>query len=121
MLTKLLITLLVIVGALFYIRKPKVKQRSESVSQQGQRLLFKYITMGLVTVTLLGSVGYWYWSWQDGQQIVNVTIVSPNDATSQVYRVHKRDIGLTEITTIEGVKVRLSSQERIVIAPASSK
>ncbi|MCG9696352.1 hypothetical protein [Shewanella sp. Isolate11] len=121
MLTKLLITLLIIAGALFYIRKPKVESRRETATQQGQRLLFKYIAMAIVALALLGSGGYWYWSWQSGNEIVNVTIVSPNDGNSNIYRVHKRDIGINEITTVDGIKVRLSNQERVVIAPALSQ
>ncbi len=122
MLTKLLVTLLIIAGAIFYIRKPKVEQRSSSsVIEQGQGILFKYIAMAIAVVALLGSGAYWYWSWQSGNEIVHITIVSPNEENSQVYQVHKRDIGVSEITTVDGIKIRLSNQERVVIAPTVSR
>ncbi len=119
MFTKLLITLLVIAGAIFYIRKPKVEQRvTSSVMEQGQSILFKYVATAIAVLALLGSGAYWYWSWQAGNEIVSVTIVSPNKETSQIYQVHKRDLGISEITTVDGIKIRLSNQERVVIAPA---
>ncbi|QYK02819.1 hypothetical protein [Shewanella psychrotolerans] len=117
MLTKILVTLLVIAGALFYIRKPASVTQMESASQLGQRILFRYIALAVVVLAVVGSGAYWYWSWQEGNEVVSVTIVSPAQEKTTIYQVHKRDIGVNELTTIEGVKVRLSNQERIIIAP----
>jgi hypothetical protein len=120
-LTKLLITLLVIAGALFYIRKPIAVRRIESASQLGQRIIFRYVALAIVVLAVIGSGMYGYWSWQEGEQIVSVTVVSPAQDKTIIYQVHKRDIGINEITTVEGVKVRLSTQERIIIAPKVSQ
>ncbi|QYJ84813.1 hypothetical protein K0I73_11120 [Shewanella mesophila] len=117
MLTKILITLLVIAGALFYIRRPAKVSRTETAGQLGQRILFRYVAFAIVVLAIIGSGAYWYWSWEEGNEVVSVTIVSPVQEKTTIYRVHKRDIGINELTTIEGVKVRLSNQERIIIAP----
>ncbi|WP_299797006.1 hypothetical protein [uncultured Shewanella sp.] len=116
MLTKILVTLLVIAGALFYIRKPARAVRAEKTADVGKQILFKYVVYGLIAFSLLASSGYWYWNWQDGNQIVDVTIVSPNIATSEVYQVRKKDIGNNMLTTVDGISIRLSNQERVVIA-----
>ncbi|QLE85125.1 hypothetical protein FLM48_08500 [Shewanella sp. Scap07] len=117
MLTKILVTLLVIAGAFFYIRRPKTADsRGQSTANIGQRMVMRYVLFGIITVSLLASGGYWYWNWQDGNQVIHVTIVSPLDGNETVYKVHKKDIGQNQITTIDGLSIRLSNQERIVIA-----
>ncbi|GIU02433.1 hypothetical protein [Shewanella algidipiscicola] len=121
MLTKILVTLLIIAGALFYVRKPARSDQTETATQFGQRLLFRYVAMGFVVLALFGSAVYWYWTWQDGEQIVSVSIVSPLDNKVNIYQVHKRDISENEFTTVEGIKIRLSTQERIIIAPTDAK
>ena len=116
MLTKILVTLLVIAGALFYIRKPSATREKETAAQLGQRMIMRYVLFGLVSVSLLASAGYWYWSWLDGAKIVEVTIVSPIAESNAIYQVYKRDIKADEITTVDGINIRLSNQERVIIA-----
>ncbi len=115
MLTKILVTLLVIAAAIAYLRKPKVASQP-TASQLGQRIVFKYLAFGIAALALLGSGGYWYWSWQEGNQLVYVTIISPASASKEVYQVRKRELQSDAFTTVDGLKVRLSTQERIVIA-----
>jgi len=120
-LTKILVTLLVIAGALFYIRKPARAAKAERTSDVGKQILFRYVIYGLIAFSLLGSSGYWYWNWQDGNQIVDVTIVSPSIASSEVYQVRKRDIGNNMLTTVDGISIRLSTQERVIIAKSKKQ
>jgi len=120
-LTKILVTLLVIAGALFYIRKPARAAKAEKTADVGKQILFRYVIYGLIAFSLLGSSGYWYWNWQDGNQIVDVTIVSPNIASSEVYQVRKRDITNNMLTTVDGISIRLSNQERVIIAKSKKQ
>ncbi|ACA87085.1 hypothetical protein [Shewanella woodyi] len=116
MLTKILITALIIVGALFYLRKPPASVKSQGTSKLGQQMMFRYLVYGLIATSLLASGGYWYWNWQDGNQVVSVTIVSPLEESSETYQVRKKDILANEITTLDGLSIRLSNQERVIIA-----
>ncbi|WP_229381163.1 MULTISPECIES: hypothetical protein [Shewanella] len=116
MFTKILITLLVIVGAFFYLRKPARLSVQTRTVDVGKRIMLRYIFMGLIAVSMFGSTGYWYWSWQDGNQVVRVTIVSPLIDSTSVYQVRKKDILNNQITTIDGINIRLSNQERVIIA-----
>ncbi len=118
MFIKIIVTLLVIVGALFYLRKPVNESKQPSTRDVGKQIMLRYIFSGLIAVSMLGSAGYWYWNWQDGNQIVEVTIVSPMLENSAVYQVRKKNILNNQITTVDGINIRLSNQERVIIANA---
>ena len=116
MLTKILVTLLVIAGAMFYIRQPKVSRTKESTQDMGKGMLVRFVLYTVLSISLLASAGYWYWDWQDGNKVVSVTIVSPMSDDSVVYQVRKKHIANNEIITVDGIRVRLSNQERIIVA-----
>jgi len=116
-LTKILVTLLVICAALFYLRSPAKGLKISGSINIGQQILIRYFFYALVAIALLGSSGYWYWDWQDGNQIVSVTIISPLVANSVVYKVRKKDISDNRIITLDGINIRLSNSERVIVAP----
>nr|WP_283105818.1 hypothetical protein [Shewanella kaireitica] len=115
-LTKILVTMLVIAGAMFYIRQSKVSPAKERTQDMGRGIIIRFALYAIVSLSLLASAGYWYWDWQDGNKVVNVTIVSPMSDDSVVYQVRKKNITNNEITTVDGIRVRLSNQERIIVA-----
>ncbi|MDR8523509.1 MULTISPECIES: hypothetical protein [Shewanella] len=118
MLTKILITVLVIVVAMLYIRRPKEQNQSTRVNTKDLANNIKLKVAGyiLIALSLTATAAYWYWDWSDGRQVVSVTIVSPASDESVVYQVRKKDITSNEITTINGIRIRLSNQERIIVA-----
>ncbi|GIU18355.1 hypothetical protein TUM4261_39060 [Shewanella sp. c952] len=116
MLTKILVTILVIAGAMFYIRQSKVSPAKERTQDMGRGIIIRFALYAIVSLSLLASAGYWYWDWQDGNKVVSVTIVSPMSDDSVVYQVRKKNITNNEITTVDGIRVRLSNQERIIVA-----
>ena len=118
MLTKILITVLVIVVAMLYIRRPKEQSQSTRVNTKELANNIKLRVVGyiLIALSLTATAAYWYWDWSDGRQVVSVTIVSPASDESVVYQVMKKDITSNEITTINGIRIRLSNQERIIVA-----
>ncbi|MCL1049168.1 hypothetical protein L2755_05960 [Shewanella abyssi] len=118
MLTKILVTLLVIAGAIFYIRQSKVSRTKERTQDMGKGMIIRFSLYITLSISLLASAGYWYWDWQDGNKVVSVTIVSPVSNDTVVYQVRKKHIANNEIITIDGIRVRLSNQERITIANA---
>ncbi|WP_028767035.1 hypothetical protein [Shewanella fidelis] len=118
MLTKILITVLVIVVAMLYIRRPKEQSQSTRVNTKDLANNIKLKVAGyiLIALSLTATAAYWYWDWSDGRKVVSVTIVSPASDESVVYQVRKKDITSNEITTINGIRIRLSNQERIIVA-----
>ncbi|MGZ9897329.1 hypothetical protein [Shewanella gaetbuli] len=119
MLTKILVTLLVIIGASFYLkrgRKPESKTAQIIKEQSSTPLFNRLMISSVIAVSLLATALYWGWTVYDENQVVTVEITSPIDAISAQYQVRKKDIKATKITTVDGVEVRLSNQERITIS-----
>lgn len=117
MLLKILLTLAVIFTA--YLTFRKRKPVTPSVSASG--LLSRYLAMGLVATAIMLS-GVWFgWRWYDGNRILSVVIVSPSAGEERQFKVRKRDLGLSELETLDGLKIRLSSEERIMISSSDQQ
>ena len=121
-LTKILVTILVIVGAIVYLRRGrggKVNRSAALIAAERSPLFSRIIIYSMIALSMIASVSYWGWSWYDDNTIVDVTISSPIDAMSTRYKVRKKDIEDQRITTVDGIQIRLSNQERLTIKTAS--
>jgi len=101
---------------MFYLRKKNQTSTASKHTRTPVPSQFKYLTFGFVALSLCLSAGYIFMQWQDDNKVVNVTIISPTSTDEQTYLVRKKDIGVNEIKTLDGITIRLSNQERIVIA-----
>ncbi|QYJ76863.1 hypothetical protein [Shewanella sp. FJAT-52076] len=112
MLLKILLTLAVIVAA--YMKFHKRKPVMPSVSANS--LLVRYLALGILFTTVLLSSVWLGWRWYDGNRVLSVTIISPERGEERIFKVRKRNLGQSELETLDGLKIRLSSQERIMIS-----
>ena len=120
MLTKILITILVILSALMYLRRgrsPKTSYNTKTIEIEKPPLLSKIAIYAMIALSMLATAGYWGWGWYDDNTIVEVTISSPIEAMTASYKVRKKDIHEQRITTVDGVHIRLSNQERLTVEP----
>ncbi|WP_137222961.1 hypothetical protein [Shewanella sp. MEBiC00475] len=118
MLTKILVTILVIVGAIVYLRRGRgsnVNRNTVMADMQSSPFFSRVIIYTMIAVSMLASASYWGWSWYDDNTIVDVTISSPVEAMSASYKVRKKDIEDQRITTVDGIQIRLSNQERLTV------
>jgi predicted transcriptional regulator of viral defense system len=69
----------------------------------------------MIALSMLATAGYWGWGWYDDNTVVQVTISSPIEAMTASYKVRKKDIQEQRITTIDGIQIRLSNQERLTV------
>ncbi|QSX35102.1 hypothetical protein JYB87_07780 [Shewanella avicenniae] len=114
-LTKLLVTLLVVVIGWKVINKRQTSTSIQSAKAASSLSNNKYtLVAGLLLVVAAAIVG---WQWWVGFQQVSVTIVSPRDGKVETYLVRKRDISENKIVTVDGLIIRLSQEERIEITP----
>ncbi|QDE30063.1 MULTISPECIES: hypothetical protein [Shewanella] len=118
MLTKILITILVIIGAIVYLRRGRgsnVNRNTVMADMQSSPFFSRVIIYTMIAVSMLASASYWSWSWYDDNTVVDVTISSPIEAMSASYKVRKKDIEDQRITTVDGIQIRLSNQERLTV------
>lgn len=117
-LTKILVTILVIVGAIVYLRRgrgSKVNRSAALIAAERSPLFSRVLIYSMIALSMIASASYWGWSWYDDNTIVDVTISSPIDAMSTRYKVRKKDIEDQRITTVDGIQIRLSNQERLTV------
>ncbi|MBV7317223.1 hypothetical protein [Shewanella sp. NIFS-20-20] len=118
MLLKLFVTA-VVIGLVWLMVSRRRQESLASPSPElltGQKLLRKYmltIALGLVLVSGM-AVGAWHWFSQ--QQVVLVTIQSPTEGAVREYQVRKADIDGNRITTVDGLQIRFSTEDRVTIS-----
>lgn len=106
-----------------YIRSGRGKKESSALISMGSNsspLFSKLIIYPMIAVSMLATAAFWGWSWYDDNTVVEVTISSPVEAMSATYQVRKKDIEAQRITTVDGIQIRLSNQERITVAAPST-
>jgi len=116
MLTKLLLTVLVVVFAWRMLAAKRHINVNERVyhKHSDSKIRNYLFSLVLIALALLGG-GFMAWQWFDGYTVVNVTLVSPTEARRDVYQVRKKDISTNELITVDGLRIRLSRDERLVI------
>ncbi|MGE6434535.1 hypothetical protein [Shewanella baltica] len=119
MLTKILLTVLVIAGAWFLLmkRQRQIVPQATNISTKrlNEPLLRRYLLTGVFVVLGLSVLSYSVWYWRDQHTIVTVRIVSPNADNNGEYRVRKGDISDSKMVTLDGIHIRFSTQERLTI------
>ncbi len=123
LLTKILFTLLIVIGAWFLLLKRGRSVGSQSQSHYQERLTIvpyapfwrRYLMTGLFVLIGISTLSYSIWYWRDQHKIVTVTIVSPTGTHSGVYQARKGDISEAKMVTVEGIHIRFSTAERLEI------
>lgn len=124
LLTKILLTLLVVIGAWFLLLKRgrSVGSQSQSINNQGRLVMESYAPLwrryfmtGLFVLIGICILSYSVWYWRDQHKVVTVTIVSPTGIHSGVYQARKGDISEAKMVTVEGIHIRFSTAERLEI------
>lgn len=117
MLTKLLLTLAVIIMAILLLAKRKSSARQVTVPDTPMLLSLwhRYAMIGAFLLLGFCLLSYSVWYWHDQHKIVTVTIVSPTGDHFGVYQARKGDISEAKMVTVEGVHIRFSNAERLEI------
>ncbi len=122
MLTKILFTLAIIIGAIFYVRiragkralAPMAPPLPRPVTPERPRLAY-YLALGLLVIMLSGVGYYLFQIWFDGSRIIAVRVINSNTGSITSYEVYKGDVVAGESTfqTIDGRTVTLAAVERL--------
>jgi len=125
MLTKILITILIIVSAVVFIRYKKsleqqatlgktthtitIQQEPESSSQAN----IKYIAIGVLSLSLLTGTLMLFLNWQEEHRLYDIKIINPQTGDVDHYQAYKKDLRGRTFTTITGQQVTVSDLERL--------
>lgn len=128
MLTKILVTALVILGCYAFLRFQRNKQSTQSNQaaitdkQQAKSAIsssFRWVAACLVILTLVTAVGFFIYNWQDNHELLIVKITNPHNGETVSYQVYKGDLQERSFETVQGQMVRVSNSERIDITTSS--
>lgn len=120
MFMKLLLTVLVIAGAVIALRLRKRPARraaivhvNENRQAAGKTTLPKLAAYGAAGIMLSGCALFIYFQWQDSWQVVTVHVIDAGSGKESTYQAYKGDVGGRSFTTTDGRLVNLAEVERM--------
>ncbi|OOZ37738.1 hypothetical protein [Solemya velesiana gill symbiont] len=115
MIWKLLLTLLVILGAVLVIRRRGQARLAPPLPapqlEAPRRRIVMFTATAVVALMIVGLGGYAYFYWQDANQVVNVRVIDSRTGNSVTYKAYKGDVEGRSFTTTEGRTVTLAEVE----------
>jgi hypothetical protein len=126
MFMKLLLTLLVIGGALVTLRL-RAQRRLNPPAQQarlvnpplpdhGRRRLWVVFSGALMLLALTGAGFYIYHQWMDSYQEVTIRVIDSQTGKEIHFKAYKGDIDGRSFVTLDGRRVTLAESERMETA-----
>lgn len=119
MLTKLLFTVAVVIGILFFFGwKRESAGRSSFHTSSGHsslppRLLAKWLAMALIVVMAVGSALFFYLEWRADSEVILVRVIDARSGSISRYNAYRGDIGERSFSTLDGRHVTLAETERM--------
>lgn len=122
MLTKILITVAIILGAVVFIRYKKSQQptlsrgNTQGITIQQEpdsQANIKYIAIGVLSLTLLTGTIMLFLDWRDDHRLYDIKIVNPQTGSVDHYQAYKKDLRGRSFTSITGQQVAVSELERL--------
>ena len=119
MFLKLLLTALVIAGALLTLRMRREKAQRPTPAprttspEKGNSRLVTFTAAGVVALMLLGAGFYLFHQWRDTYQIVTIRVIDTRSGNETAYRAYKGDVDGRSFQTIDGRRVTLAEVERL--------
>ena len=117
MISKILITLAVIVGCMMMLSaraKPKLKTVPNPAAERNKKLMRNGAIAFMVVMTLAAGTMI-YLELGERNAIVTVRVINTQSGVSMSYRVKKNEIHSDGFTTMEGMQVFVAGVERIEI------
>lgn len=118
MISKVLITILVILAAMLFIRqkgRTAEGRRAAAVAQKRQAMM---IAAALVALTVAISATLYYRHWAELHQVYTIEVVNAHNGSVQRYQVYRQDIDGRRFRTIDGRLIHLADNERMEVQQA---
>ena len=118
MLTKILVTIVVVVAVLTFYRVKnsgrvtEAARRLESRAPANNRF-GRMVAYGFVGILILISAGWYALHWQEQHRIITIRVIGDNGTTT--YKAYNKDLKGNRFESIDGRTVILGDSERIEI------
>ncbi len=125
---KILLTILVVLAAVLYLRKHRQGERlrpagnsitsgKTAIPAPTKPALNDYrFAAYLFLALMIGSGAYLYYlRWQDDSSLITVILHRDGNASPVTYQVYKHQLEARAFTTVDGVRVTVASSERMEV------
>lgn len=121
MLGKILLTLVVILGA-YVVLRTRLRDAGRSVANRPDpapppplipRETVRLVAYTLVVLMVSGSLLWLYLDWREGHEVVAVRVINANTGAVTSYRARREDVEGRHFTTLDGRRVTLADVERM--------
>lgn len=122
MFTKILLTIVVLIGAILILRRKRAN--SQSAAQQTAKQIvvednndfdwiIKSTAYGLVSLILLTGTIMYYLGWREDHRLYDIKIINPQSGKVDNYQAYKKDMYGRSFISITGERVTTSELERL--------
>jgi hypothetical protein len=120
MLTKILFTIVVIIGVIIFFRNKQTNANAArprpapatATAEQGGSISTRTLAYGLIAVLVAISLLVFVISWHSSNRIVNIRVIS-DGGTSMNYQARHKSIKGKSFVTLEGTQVTLGESDRV--------
>ncbi len=123
MIGKLLFTIVIILIVLI-IARGRLRSRTASAgggapaTPEPAAKWPRYVAYGFVAVVILVGVGFYYLDWQQRHEVFTVRVINSRTGHTATYQVSRGEMRGRSFTTLDGIDVTLSEEERMERIPA---
>lgn len=123
MLTKLLLTIGVIVAVVLIFRThrptPAQPPRPQSTATGRPALSATRLSAWLLIAVIVGiTLAATAWQWFQTEDVMTVRVINSNTGDSVSYQVYRHDAGARRFQTVDGRTITVAEVERMEITPA---
>ena len=124
MLTKIFLTLLVLVGAIMVMRNRQAtvaQQSRQGAAQAAQaredKVLTRILIIAFVVTMLVIGGGVFYWQWQASHEVLEIKVINGSTGQVTTYQAYQDALKGRSFKTLDGRSITVGDSERIEVMP----
>lgn len=117
MITKILLTALIIIAvALYFRRRTAMRVQGEAGGRADAPWYWRLLPAGLLLVALVVSAAMFWLEWREEHRIFTARVIDTRSGEVTTYLVYRDDVQGRTFTTVDGRTVTLADVERLELS-----